>query len=299
MEAEKISNIKIKSLSDMKKAALKIQKMGAKNVTIKGGHLFTEDKVIDVLLNGKKFSIFSHDRIRFESHGGGCTFSAALCVNIARGMKLQDSINSARLFTIESMKNSTDIGKGLAVIKQTRGDEIENQLSKTISEFCSVKSIFEYIPECQTNFVYATSNPTELNDVIGLEGRIVRAGKSVIIAGHLKYGGSRHVASAILEITKKFPAIRSGVNIKYDNKTIRKAISKGLKVSYYDRKKEPDEIREKESSTISWGIKTAITNLETPPDIIFHKGSFGKEAMILIFGKNPTEVLRKILKITR
>jgi hydroxymethylpyrimidine/phosphomethylpyrimidine kinase len=162
-----------------------------------------------------------------------------------------------------------------------------------------VKSIFKYIPECQTNFVYSTSSPTALNDVMGVEGRIVRADKSVIIAGHLKYGGSRHVASAILEITKKFPSIRSGVNIKYDDKTIQKAISKGLKVSSYDRKQEPEEIKEKEGRTISWGIKTVITNSDTSPDIIFHKGGFGKEAMILIFGKNPTDVLRKILKIIR
>ncbi len=299
MEAEKIANIKIESLKDMKNAALKIQKMGAKNVIIKGGHFLKGDKVTDVLLDGKKFSIFSHERMKFESHGGGCTFSAALCANIARGKRLSDSINSARLFTVESMKNSIKIGRGLEIIKQTKGDEIENQLSDAISEFCSIKSIFEYIPECQTNFVYSISGPMTLKDVMGLEGRIVRTGKFVTVAGHLKYGGSKHVASAVLEMTRKFPSMRSGVNIRYDDKTIKKAISKGLKVSSYDRKNEPEKIREKEGSTISWGIKIVITNSKTPPDIVFHKGGFGKEAMILIFGKNPTEVLRKILKIIR
>ena len=50
---------------------------------------------------------------------------------------------------------------------------------------------------------------------------------------------------------------------------------------------------------MSWGINVATTNLKTPPDIVFHKGGFGKEAMILIFGKSPIEVLGKILKIVR
>jgi hydroxymethylpyrimidine/phosphomethylpyrimidine kinase len=50
---------------------------------------------------------------------------------------------------------------------------------------------------------------------------------------------------------------------------------------------------------VSWGIKASITNLKTPPDIIFHKGGFGKEAMVLIFGKNPADVLRKFSKISR
>ena len=299
IEAEKISGIKIKSLKDMKNAAKKIQKMGAKNVIIKGGHFFKGIKVTDMLLDGKRFSVFSHTRMKLESHGGGCTFSAALCANIARGKKLTDAVDSARLFTVESIRNATKIGRGLAIIKPSKGDVMEHQLSNAISEFCSIESIYEYIPECQTNFVYSTSNPTTLKDVIGLEGRIVRTGKFVTIAGHLKYGGSKHVASAVLEMTRKFPSMRSSLNIKYDDKIIKKAISKGLKVSSYDRKKEPREISEKEGSTISWGIKAATTNLKTPPDIVFHKGGFGKEAMILIFGKNPTDVLRKILKIVR
>ena len=299
IEAEKISGIKIKSLKDMKNAAIKIQKMGAKNVVIKGGHFFKGDKVTDILLEDKKFSIFSHARLKFESHGGGCTFSAALCANIARGKKLSDAVDSARLFTVESIRGATKTGRGVAIIKTSKGDVIEDQLSKAISEFCSIESINEYIPECQTNFVYSTSNPTTLKDVMGLEGRIVRTGKLVTIAGHLKYGGSKHVASAVLEMTRKFPSMRSSLNIKYDEKIIKKAVSKGLKVSSYDRREEPLEIREKEGNTMSWGIKVSITNLKTPPDIVFHKGGFGKEAMILIFGKNPADVLRKILKISR
>ena len=299
MEAEKIANIKIKSFKDMKSAARIIQKLGTKNVVIKGGHFLKGSKVSDLLLDGNEFSIFSHDRMRFESHGGGCTFSAALCVNIARGKKLADAIDSAHLFTIESMRNAVKIGKGIPIINQASGDEIENQLSDAISEFCLIKSIFEHIPECQTNFVYSTSSPNSLKDIIGLEGRIVKTGKFVTIAGSLKYGGSRHVASAVLGMTKKFPSIRSGLNLKYNEKIIKKAISKGLKVSSYDREKEPHEIQEKEGNTISWGTKRAITNLKTPPDIIFHKGGFGKEAMILVFGKNPTEVLRKTLKMVR
>ena len=300
IEAEKITNIKIKSINDMKQAAKKIQKMGAKNVIIKGGHHLNGNKVIDLLLDGKKFSIFSHDRMKFESHGGGCTFSAALCANIAKGKKLSDVVDSARLFTINSMRNAGKIGRGLPITKVTRHDKkIEDTLADAISEFCKIKSIPQYIPECQTNFVYSEPNPITLQDIIGLEGRIVKTGKSVTPAGNLKYGGSKHVASAVLEMSRKFPSIRAGVNLKYDEKTIKKAIEKGLQVSSYNRDQEPKTIQDKEGSTISWGTKSAISKLNTPPDIIFHRGGFEKEAMILIFGKNPTEVLRKISMIVR
>jgi hydroxymethylpyrimidine/phosphomethylpyrimidine kinase len=256
-------------------------------------------KVIDVFLEDKKFSIFSHVRMKFESHGGGCTFSAALCANVARGMKLSEAVDLARLFTLESIRNATKVGQGIAITRQLEANTTEAQLSNAISEFCKIESIYQYIPECQTNFVYSSSNPKTLRDVIGLEGRIVKTGNRVAVAGHLKYGGSKHVASAVLQMMQKFPYIRSSLNIKYSDKIIKKAISKGLKASSYDRSKEPRVIREKEGSTMSWGIREAVTNLKTPPDIIFHKGGFGKEAMILIFGKSPIDVLGKILKIVR
>ncbi len=296
-EAEKISDIKIKSLKDMKNTAKKIQKLGAKNVIIKGGHFLAGAKITDVLLEGKKFYMFSHDRLKFENHGGGCTFSASLCVNIARGKKLSDAVNIARLFTVESMKNAIKIGKGLAIVTHAKGDEIENNLSHAISKFCSIDVIYKYIPECQTNFVYSTSNPLSLKDIMGVEGRIVRTGNQVTVAGNLKYGGSKHVASAVLEMARKFPSIRSGVNLKYDTTTIKRAIAKGLKISSYDRNTEPPKNKRIEGSTISWGIRKAIVDSKTPPDIIFHMGDFGKEAMILIFGKNPEDVLRKTLMI--
>src|SRR5579872_801545 len=298
-EAEKISGYKIRSLKDMKTAAKKIQKLGAKNVIIKGGHFLSGSKVTDILLDDKRFHIFSHNRLKFENHGGGCTFSSSLCANIARGKKLSDAVDSARLFTIESIKNAVKIGSGLAITMHAKGDEIENQLLHAISKFCSIDSIDEHIPECQTNFVYSTLDPLSLKDIMGLEGRIVKTGKFGTVAGHLKYGGSKHVASAVLEVAKKFPSIRSGVNLKYDTSTIKKAITKGLKVSSYDRKKEPEENKMKDGSTVPWGIKVAIAKLETPPDVIFHKGDFGKEPMILIFGKDPEDVLRKILKLVK
>lgn len=298
MEAEKISNTKIRSLTNMKEAAVKIQKLGARNVVIKGGHFLKGDKVTDILLEDKIFSSFSHQRMKFESHGGGCTFSAALCANIAGGKKLSDAMDSARIFTLESIRNAKKIGKGLAIITPIK-DTIEDQLSNAISEFCMIKSIYEQIPECQTNFVYSLSRPKTITDVMGLEGRIVRTGKVLTVAGNLKYGGSKHVASAVIEMARKFTTIRSGVNLRYDEKTIKNAIRKKMKVLSYDRKNEPQKNKEREGMTVSWGIKSSISQSNSPPDIIFHKGDIGKEAMLLVFGKNPTEVLKKVLKIVK
>ena len=44
-------------------------------------------------------------------------------------------------------------------------------------------------------------------------------------------------------------------------------------------------------------VKYAIKNSKKAPDVIFHKGDFGKEPMIIVFGKNPDDVLKNISKI--
>ena len=68
-----------------------------------------------------------------------------------------------------------------------------------------------------------------------------------------------------------------------------------MKVISYDRRKESKNSKQKENSSILWGISSCLKS--TKPDIIFHKGDMGKEPMIIIFGKTPSDVIKKIQAI--
>lgn len=295
-EAEKISGIRIRTWPDAKKAALKIDSMGARNVVIKGGHGKVGD-VTDLLLCNKKFYEFSQNRVARQSHGGGCIFSAALCANIAIGKSLPESARLAQEKSFQSIRRAERVGTGLAVARQKGADGIAGQLAQAIAKFAEIKEIYKNIPEVQTNFVYSKPRPRDISDVLGLEGRIIRAGESVIPIGLLRYGGSHHVGNAVLEVSKKFPAVRSGINIRYDRRTIRRATESGLCVSCYDRAVEPQGTKRKEGGTILWGIRHAISKMRLPPDLIYHTGDLGKEPMILVFGRTPSDVLTKVAKI--
>ena len=294
-EAERLTGMKIRTPRDVRVAATKIHRMGAENVIIKGGH-FDGKNATDYVLEKTKFYSLSAKRINRTTHGGGCNFSASLAASLAKGNSLKDAVKFAKEFSFKSITNSQKIGRGIFVTK-TENDEIEKELSDAISKFTNLKNISKYIPEVQTNFVFARKNPKSLNDILGVSGRIVKVENNVVVTGSLKYGGSRHVGSAVLEMTKKFPVIRSGINIKYDKEFIKKAISKKLSVSHYERFSEPAKTRTKEGNTIPWGIKNAIKNSSKPIDLIFHKGDLGKEPMIMIFGTNPSVVLGKLAKI--
>jgi hydroxymethylpyrimidine/phosphomethylpyrimidine kinase len=80
-------------------------------------------------------------------------------------------------------------------------------------------------------------------------------------------------------------------------KIIKKFRDVGFTVLSYDRTNEPSHIKRKENASVLWGIKNSIKKTRTSPDIIFHKGDFGKEPMIVVFGASPSEVIKKISSI--
>jgi len=295
-EAEKLSGLKIRNEQDVRKAANKIHNLGAKKIVIKGGDL-RGDISRDFVLDGSKFYSFSARKIPIKNHGSGCTFSASLAVALAKGKSLKDAVRFAKEFTTESIRNSQKIGKGIPIVNMDTKDKIERELSDAISSFTKIKNAYKIIPEVQTNFVFSKPKPRSINDILGVSGRIVKASKSLIPAGNLEYGGSKHVGSALLEMASKFPDTRSAMNIKFDKKFIKKAKAKKLVVKNYQRSDEPLNTKSKEGRTISWGIKGIIKNERKAPDLVFHTGDMGKEPMIIIFGNNPKDVLGKLAKI--
>ena len=294
-EAEILSKCKINSKNTIEKVAKKIQKMGAKNVIITGIET-KKKKISDFVLEGDKEYFISGDKISKINHGSGCNYSAALILALVKNKRIKESIKFAKDFTENSIKNAKKIGKGIAITDIQGQDSINVKLSEGINNFIQIKNIYKNIPECQTNFVFSKKNPKSTKDILGISGRIVKSGKEVVVAGDLMYGGSKHVATALLIMNKKYPKICSAINLKYKSATISKVKKSKMIVSSYDRNQEPENVKTKDS-TIKWGIKHAIKNSKTTPDVIYHKGDFGKEPMIIVFGENPDNVLRKIIKI--
>ena len=294
-EAEILSKSKINKKNTPEKIAKMIQKMGAKNVIITGIDT-KKNQISDFVLEKNNQYFVSGDKIHKIIHGSGCNYSAAIIFSLAKNKTIKESARFAKQITYDSIKNSKKLGKGITITNILGPDIINSELSDAIDKFSEIKNIYKNIPECQTNFVYSKQKPKSTKDILGISGRIVKAGKRVMLAGNLTYGGSKHVAASLLIMTKKYPEIRSAINLKYQNATISKIKKSKLMISSYDRSQEPKNVKSK-GSTIEWGIKSAIKNSKNVPDVVFHKGDFGKEPMIIVFGKTPNNVLKKILKI--
>lgn len=110
-EAECIASMKITNLEGMKWAAQKICDMGAKHVLVKGGH--SAGDADDLLFDGSEFYLFSTKRIPTKNtHGTGCTFSAAIAANLAKGQNVQDAVSGAKRYITMAIEHALPIGKG-------------------------------------------------------------------------------------------------------------------------------------------------------------------------------------------
>ncbi|MGB5158555.1 bifunctional hydroxymethylpyrimidine kinase/phosphomethylpyrimidine kinase [Desulfobacterium sp. N47] len=111
-EAEALTDSKISTVEDMKLAAAKILKSGAKKVVVKGGHL-EKDQATDVLFDGKTYTELSAQRIETKNtHGTGCTFSSAITANLAKGMDFTKAVSNAKIYITKTIEHSLNIGHG-------------------------------------------------------------------------------------------------------------------------------------------------------------------------------------------
>ncbi|MGI0031775.1 MAG: bifunctional hydroxymethylpyrimidine kinase/phosphomethylpyrimidine kinase [Nitrososphaeraceae archaeon] len=304
-EAEKLSGIKIKNEMDIKKTALKIQKQGARNVVIKGGHFRNEEMVIiDTILDEfGKFTVIKNPRMKIvETHGSGCNFSAAVTAFVALKFPIVNACIMANKYVHNSIVNTLKIGKGIPVNNpiSTMYDEsckyrVMEELANAVDQLTNIKNFEKLIPETQSNIAYAIPYAKKIEDVAGVNGRIVKVGDRSIPTSGIKFGASRHVASSILEYMKINQLVRSALNIKNDKKILDKC-NRLFRVTHYERKLEPKTIKNKEGKSIPWGVSQALSK-NPDADIIYHTGDMGKEPMIIIFGQNPQEVVDKVKKI--
>jgi len=271
-------------------AAKELQKLGAKNVIITGFRE-SEKEIEDFVMEVDNNYILKGKKIKIINHGSGCNYSASITASLARKKSIYEATVTAKEYVYQSIKKSKNLGKGIKITHKEIS-KIQKELSHSILDFQNIKNVSKLIPECQTNFVFSKNKPKTIKNVLGISGRLVKSGNNVIQAGELVFGGSQHVATAVIQVSKKFSNIRSAINIKYEPKIITNAKKHRMSVLSYDRKNESKKSKSKENSSISWGISSCLKS--NIPDIIYHKGDIGKEPMIIVFGETPAEVVRKI-----
>ena len=117
-EAEVLCGEKIVDKSTRDAAARKIWELGARGgrefyVIVKGGHEDNTAQSTDVLFDGESFQEYSAARIDSQNtHGTGCTFSAAICAELAKGGSTPEAVEAAKEYITRAIAQAPQLGHG-------------------------------------------------------------------------------------------------------------------------------------------------------------------------------------------
>ncbi len=301
-EAEVLCKGSITTEDDVREAARIIHGIGVRYVLIKGGHL--DGPATDCLYDGQGFLQFSTARVdTSHTHGTGCVYSAAIATYLAMEFSVREAVKRAKDFIQTSIRFGFPLGKGHGptnpFARFSRELEKYRVVEALRASFARLQGtpVGNLIPEVQSNLGYALPFAETHQDVAAFPGRLVRLGKGVVSVSSPALGASRHIGTIILTVMRHDSRFRSAMNIRFSEGLIRKCEALAWKVCSFDRRQEPPAVKEKEGSSLEWGTERVLSKETTIPDIIFDRGDVGKEAMIRILGRNPNEVVEKVLKL--
>lgn len=112
-EAQILSGLEISTLTEMQAAAHKIYQLGAKAVLVKGGGMTDSLRGVDVWFDGDRMETLITETIATpNTHGTGCTLSAAIAANLALGKDPLTAACFAKTYVTTALKYALNIGKG-------------------------------------------------------------------------------------------------------------------------------------------------------------------------------------------
>jgi hydroxymethylpyrimidine/phosphomethylpyrimidine kinase len=121
-EAAALAGIEVADVRSMEEAAKRIAGLGAKSVLVKGGHLASD--ATDVLYHAGRYEHFSSQRIDSKhTHGTGCTYSAAITAELAKGHGLLEAVASAKRFITKAIATAPGLGRGCGPVNHQAAPE--------------------------------------------------------------------------------------------------------------------------------------------------------------------------------
>jgi hydroxymethylpyrimidine/phosphomethylpyrimidine kinase len=95
----------------MEEAARRIGDLEPQAVLVKGGHLIED--AVDVLYCDGRMQRFAARKIRSkDTHGTGCTYSAAITAQLAQGSRLEAAIKTAKQYITRAIATAPGLGGG-------------------------------------------------------------------------------------------------------------------------------------------------------------------------------------------
>jgi hydroxymethylpyrimidine/phosphomethylpyrimidine kinase len=110
-EAETLLRRPVRSEEAMGQAARDLHALGPRAVLVKGGHLPGDP--VDVFFDGRRTEQLRAPRITTRNtHGTGCTLSAAIAARLALGAETLEAVRGAKAYLTEALRGAYTLGRG-------------------------------------------------------------------------------------------------------------------------------------------------------------------------------------------
>ncbi|WP_455647753.1 bifunctional hydroxymethylpyrimidine kinase/phosphomethylpyrimidine kinase [Lonepinella koalarum] len=114
-EAEALTGIKVVDDTSAERAARLLQQWGVETVVIKGGHSGNSQSAVCLDWVFTPTAQFTLQAERFptnQTHGTGCTFSACITAELAKGNSVEQAIRTAKAYITAAISNPLNLGHG-------------------------------------------------------------------------------------------------------------------------------------------------------------------------------------------
>jgi len=111
-EAELLCDRKLSSVEHLREAARELHQRFGVAALVKGGHLRGLKEAVDIFHDGKQELLLSAPFVRgVNTHGTGCTYSAAITAYLAKGFALAAAVQEAKEFITQAIAQSQQTAK--------------------------------------------------------------------------------------------------------------------------------------------------------------------------------------------
>ena len=106
-----LSGLPVEDKAGMRAAAERLCALGCEAVLVKGGHL--PGAAVDLLFADGEFHEFESERVDTpHTHGTGCTYSATITAELAKGTELVEAVRKAKAFITRAIRTNPGLGGG-------------------------------------------------------------------------------------------------------------------------------------------------------------------------------------------
>ncbi|TQE83746.1 bifunctional hydroxymethylpyrimidine kinase/phosphomethylpyrimidine kinase [Streptococcus suis] len=109
-EAQLLLQKNIKTVEEMKQAAVALYDLGARAVVIKGGNRLGGQQAVDVFYDGQEVVVLASPLVAANNVGAGCTFASSIASQLLLGQEPLEAVRLSKAFVHAAIAKSDDYG---------------------------------------------------------------------------------------------------------------------------------------------------------------------------------------------